>query len=444
MTSDAPSGPRRPGGDRPRPANGGFDDPDVWSSDEVRPVRRPPGRGRERPEGARGPSRPPRRGPRREGRPAAPAAGPVRREAVDPDDGEYVELPPEGRAPAWLIGLGVLVLVVGAVVGAAWFWYQRQVDPPGEPGEVVAVVIPEGATTSDVASILDDEGVITSATLFNFHAGGRDLRAVQAGSYEFQLNSSFDEAIAALEAGPRAPVQREVDTLVVPEGLTVPRILARINEQAPQFTVEEMQALLDEGAVPSAFKPEGTTSYEGLLFPATYEIEDDTTALSLLTDMAAELEVRAAALGLEDALGPLAARYGVQLTPYEVLVVASLVQAEAGNVEEAPQIATVIYNRLEGGWALGIDATSRYLVELEGGSLDFESTSPFNTRRQPGLPPTPIAASGEFALEAAIAPAEGPWFYYVLTEPRSHTFAVTDAEFQAAKRICIERDLGCG
>ncbi len=119
-------------------------------------------------------------------------------------------------------------------------------------------------------------------------------------------------------------------------------------------------------------------------------------------------------------------------------------QEEAGSAEEAPKVARVIANRLQQGWALGIDATSQYLAGIEGGAVDFESDSPYNTRRQVGLPPTPIAAPGAYALEAAAAPEPGPWMYYVLTDPGVHTFVVTDAEFQEAKQICIAKDLGCG
>ncbi|HRA35849.1 MAG TPA: endolytic transglycosylase MltG, partial [Acidimicrobiales bacterium] len=141
----------------------------------------------------------------------------------------------------------------------------------------------------------------------------------------------------------------------------------------------------------------------------------------------------------------LAEQWGLELTDYDFLKVASMVQAEAGNVEEAPQIATVIYNRLAQGMPLGIDAVDRYGAELAGTEVDFtDGDLPYNTRRRPGLPPTPIAAPGEFALEAALVPADGDWLYYVLQEERSHVFVVTNAEFLEAKRICRERDLGCG
>lgn len=206
-----------------------------------------------------------------------------------------------------------------------------------------------------------------------------------------------------------------------------------------------MVAALDGGAVETALRPADQTSYEGLLFPATYDVTDDLTGVALLQRMADEMDVRLERLGVEAARTRLADEWGLELTDYDFLKVASMVQAEAGNVEEAPQIATVIYNRLAEGMPLGIDAVDRYGAELAGTPVDYDDRSAtYNTRRNPGLPPTPISAPGEFAISAALQPASGPWMYYVLESERQHAFVVTDAEFQAAKRVCIERDLGCG
>lgn len=385
-----------------------------------------------------------RRGAPPAGGAAAPPATPrpPRGARREPDD-EYVELPPEARFPRWVVALGlVAVLAVGSVL-AARSWYANQLDPPGEPGEVVQVEIPQGTSVSKVADLLEAEGIITNATIFRFWVGGKDLDSVQAGTYELQRSSSFEEAVEALNAGPAQPIGVETTRVSIPEGLTVREILARIAEQVPRFPLAELQAAIDQGQVPTTLRPEGNPSYEGLLFPATYEITDDDTPLTLLTQMAAEMERRTAALGVEAAIERARAT-GLELTPYDLLIIASLVQEESGNPGESPKIATVIENRLREGWALGIDATSRYLAELEGRPIDFESTSPYNTRTQAGLPPTPIASPGEEALAAAFTPAEGPWLYYVLTEPGVHTFTVTNEDFLAAKQICIERDLGCG
>lgn len=445
MTSDGTDHPVGVGPDAPL-------DPDIWSEDPA-PAgpRRPPRptedaagprpRPRRRPASAeRGaPARPPRRA-----RGESPPSAPPRRPRRSAEDDEYFDLPHESRIPRWLVAIIVVVVVVVGIVGASMWWYRNQVDPPGGPGEQVQVQIPEGSTTSDVGSILDDKGVITSATIFNFYVGGKDLTSVQAGSYAFRRNSSFDDAIKVLNAGPSKPVAANTTKVSIPEGYTVPQIVARINEKVPRLTVEELDAALAEGKVPSALKPEGTTSYEGLLFPATYEVGDDETAVDVLTAMAQEMETRVAAMDIDGAAAAISQKWGIELTPYDLITTASLVQEEAGSPEEAPKVATVIYNRLRDEMPLGIDATSRYLAGIEGGEPDFESDSPYNTRSQPGLPPTPIASPGEYALDAALHPADGPWIYYVLTDPGVHTFTASYQEFLDGKQTCIDKGLGCG
>jgi len=136
----------------------------------------------------------------------------------------------------------------------------------------------------------------------------------------------------------------------------------------------------------------------------------------------------------------------LELTDYEVIIIASLIEEEYLIDEDLGRISAVIYNRLlNGRFSLGIDATACYAAQKPCADLnqeDLDSESPWNTRNLQNydLPPTPIAAPGEKALRAALNPDVGDWLYYVRTEEDGgHTFAVTDAEFAAAKAICVER-----
>jgi UPF0755 protein len=364
----------------------------------------------------------------------------------DEDHHDYVDLPGSGSVPKRAAVTGVLVLLVAVVIGGAWVWYNRQVDPPGGPGERVSIDVPAGVSVSGIGSILEDEGVISNATIFNWWAGRKGAGPFKAGAYEMRLNSDFGLALRTLEAGPTEPLMAEpTETISIPEGLTVSRILTRVGETVPGATADELRAELDAGSVATSLRPSDQVSYEGLLFPATYELTDGLTGLGLLEQMATEKEERLERLGVDAARARIMEEWGLDLTDYDLLKVASMVQAEAGNVEEAPQIATVIYNRLAEGMPLGIDAVDRYGAELAGTEVVFNDSSlPYNTRRRQGLPPTPISAPGEFAIQAALQPASGPWMYYVLESERAHVFVVTDSEFQQAKRNCIERDLGCG
>lgn len=358
-----------------------------------------------------------------------------------------MELPGESRVPRWLAALLVVGAVVVALVGGTWWWYHQQIDPSGDPGAAVTVTIPEGASTSRVASILDDQGVISNSMVFNFYVGGKDLTSVQAGTYVFRANSSFDDAIAVLNAGPKEPVVVKATKITIPEGYTVAQIVDRIATKVPRLKAADLQAALDQGKVPTSLKPDGVTSYEGLLFPATYDITDDDTAVDVLTKMAQEMEKRVDALGLDAAQAHIKDRWGLDLTGYDLLKVASMIQYEAAVPADAPKIGAVTYNRLQQQMPLGYDSTSIYEGALQGKTpeqIDYTADSPYNTRTRPGLPPTPIAAPGEYALTGAMEPADGPWIYFVLTNTREVSFTDDYQEFLGFKALCKQRDLGCG
>ncbi|HAS12557.1 MAG TPA: endolytic transglycosylase MltG, partial [Acidimicrobiaceae bacterium] len=209
-----------------------------------------------------------------------------------------------------------------------------------------------------------------------------------------------------------------------------------------RWSLEALQAALDSGEIRSQYQPEGVTSYEGLLFPDTYEIDEDVDEAGFLRRLVAETDARLTALDVE------ARAAALGRTPYEILVIASLIEEETRVPAERAMVARVVYNRLEQGIPLGIDATSRYEAEISGRDredLDFESDSPYNTRRVAGIPPTPIAAPGQASLEGALNPAEGNWIYYVLQDEQgNHFFTDSFAEFNEAKAECARLDLGCG
>ncbi len=366
------------------------------------------------------------------------------------DHDEYVDLPPEGSLPRWLIVLGILILLVGGVVGGAMWYYDRLLNPPGGPGETVSVEVPQGSSTSGIGSILEGSGVISNSMAFTFHVGRGNAGPFEAGIYELRKNSSVDLVVETMGRGPVAPLgsggsaSQEV-RVTIPEGLTVNQLVERVADQVSWFEAEDLRAAVEESSVQTDLRPDGQQSYEGLFFPATYDVGPSRTEQEFLERIAREMETRIDNLDVDAAKERIRSTYGLELSTYDLLIVASMVQAEAGNAEEAPQIATVIYNRLERQIALGIDAADRYGANLAGTSVDYEDSSlPYNTRRKLGLPPTPISAPGDSALSAAFNPAEGEWIYYVLTDPNVHSFLETDAEFQRAKQICIQKGLGCG
>jgi len=340
-----------------------------------------------------------------------------------------------------VVGFGAVVAL--AVVGAlALFgWYRAQLGAASGSHRVVEVRVPAGSSTADIADRLAAAGVIRNATAFTWHARATGSGPFEAGRYRFARNSSADTALAVLDKGALGP---EISKFVVPEGFRLAQIEQRIHEAIPRFSIASIRGALASGKVRTPLLPAGSHDFEGLLFPATYSVTPDDSVTGTLQQMADAMTGRVQGLHVDADVSALG------LSDYQIVVVASLVQAEAGNPDEAPKIARVIYNRLAAGEPLGIDATSRYLSIRTGDPVDFESASPYNTRRRPGLPPTPIGAPGQFALDAAAHPAAGDWMWYVRSVQNDaqgrpqHVFTASPEEFAQAKRACHDAGLGCG
>ncbi|HEX6237968.1 MAG TPA: endolytic transglycosylase MltG [Acidimicrobiales bacterium] len=337
------------------------------------------------------------------------------------------------------------LLVVGGVVGGffTWRWAREQIDPPGSPGETVIVEIEPGFSTAQIGDVLEENGVIRNAFVWQWYTRVNRVSSIQAGQYEMQRGSSYDEAIEALEAGPLPP---DAETVTIPEGFTVGQIVARLTdaeEGVEGFAAPAVLAALNDPALRSEYVPDGQTSLEGTLFPETYRIEEGDDEAALVARMVDQFDA---------VMGDLDARsraHAVGLSPYEVVVVASLVEKETRVDEERAMVARVIYNRLDRNEPLGIDATSCYEKDEDPCTLtaaELESDSPYNTRTRPGLPPTPIASPGRASLEAALNPADGDWLYYVLDadgDGAVHIFTADYDEFVEAKRRCEDAGM-CG
>ena len=363
----------------------------------------------------------------------------------DDPHAQYEYLRPEGsRARRWLLLLGSIVVVIVLVLGAAAYYVKGQLDPGGPVGDEVLFTVETGMSANAVASKLEEEGVIADAQIFRLYLRRRGTDGFQAGDYNLFENMAAWDVVDVLSGPPRP-----IDSVVfeVPPGLTLAEIPQNITDDIPSFDPNAIALLLAGGTIRPTSLPAEVTSLEGFVFPDRYDIllgEGPEAALGRMVQqfdtVAAEidLEARAAALGR---------------TPYEIVIIASLIEEEYGIPEEMGKIARVIYNRLEIDEPLGIDATSRYEAVLAGrdrDDLDFESDSPYNTRRQVGLPPTPIAQPSRAALEAALSPVDGPWIFYVRdpdetrTPPGGHFFTESSSEFAEVKDECEAAGLGCG
>ena len=354
------------------------------------------------------------------------------RSVVDDDDEE--DFPPRKRGRAFLGFLLVLVVIAGVVLTGVR-WYQHQIDPPGPPGVAVQVVIPNNTPTERIGGILHDKGVIGNATLFRYYAQYKGRGGFEAGRYAFRLRQSFDSVLTTLAKGPSVPDEAKV---TFPEGFRITQIAARVGAQLPGRTADAFIGVTTSGKVRSAYEPTGSSNLEGFLFPETYTfgLDDDETAIA--TRMVETFDQVADQVGLNDSVAK------VGLTPYQTLIVASLIEREAKHDEDRGKISRVIYNRIKKGMPLQIDAT---LVYALGGVTrildeDLKLDSPFNSYTNKGLPPTPIASPGRASLEAALAPEAGDWLYYVVTTPDGHhSFATTFKAHQANIKLATERGL---
>ncbi len=365
--------------------------------------------------------------------PRSAAAEPARRARPQAATDEYVVLPAPSGGGRNLIAIGAIsLLVLGIMLGSLLLWASRKINPSGEQGEVIAsLVVPSGATTASIAGLLAENGVVSDARMFRYYTGWKNAGPWNAGEYvEFRASSSFDQAIEVLDAGP-VPIQAKV--VRVTEGTRLKDALITIADQMGTITAEQLQETLDSGKILSAYKPEDVTSWEGLLFPDTYEFEETATPQVILQTMATQMEKVLDGLGYDKAQA-LQGR-----SSYELITIASLIEKETGSpVEERGKISRVISNRLDDSETLGIDASVLYGLDRASGSLsksDLASNTPYNTRKVKGLPPTPIALPGKASLEAAIDPPAGTWRYYVLTsnDPPEHLFTDSYNEFLRAK-----------
>jgi UPF0755 protein len=337
-----------------------------------------------------------------------------------------------------LIVLAVLAVLVLLALGAGAFYIKGKVDPSGGPGEEVAVDIPRGTSTAGIASLLDEKGVITDAGVFKLYLRVKGGGPFDAGLYRMPTNSAMGDVVQILEKGPALP---PAFNITIPEGLVIDQVVSRVDD-SEQFDGAEFRAAIESGDVRSKYSPPGQTSLEGLLFPDTYRVEESAAGdeLGLLGRMVGTFDQIATEVGYDEAESK------VGYSAYEAIIVASLVEAEAKDDADRAKIARVVYNRLEQGIPLGIDATFYFALPLDrrGTSLrqsDLDRPGPYNTRLNRGLVPTPIALPGRASLEAALNPEPGPWLYYVLKDQRTHAFSESYDEFLRNKRAAQENGL---
>ncbi len=342
------------------------------------------------------------------------------------------------RWKSFLFVLFILLLCIGLCVGA--FQFFRSVMMPSEPeiganlGEEISITIPQGATTSDIADILKENGLIRSTFKFKLESKLNDYDGTyQQGTYTLNQGMTHQQIMEMLQTGGNVD---ESYRLLIPEGFTTQEIADRLEEQGI-MTAQEFINEANQGTFDYAFLEDLPVSeerkyrLEGYLFPDTYLLYEGVTAHEIIDKMLQRFD-EIYTQQMRDAV----AQSGYTLD--EIVTMASIIEAEIQVPEERKIASGVIRNRLNAGMKLQMDATVLYAQGVTKEDVtysDLEYNSPYNTYQVDGLPIGPISNPGAAALEAAIYPDENNYMYYVLEAQGSgnHIYTETYEEFLQAK-----------
>jgi UPF0755 protein len=326
---------------------------------------------------------------------------------------------PKHRGMSWvaiLLSLGVLA-VIGVGAKFAIDHIPSFGGPPdyvGEGTEPVVVTVEEGDTLAEIGQTLKADGVVASVDAWLAEAKReKKTSTIGPGQYDMRTEMSAEAAVARMVD----PQTRITNTLLLREGLRIDQTFDVI-KQAAGLSIRKLTKAAEGGDI--GLPAYAKDNAEGFLFPATYELEDGESATQVLSRLVKRWDEAAANVDLE------AGAKKLGYTPYEIMVIASLVQSE-GHPDDFDQVARVIYNRLDpdtwGGTYgfLQMDATVNYALKTSEINLSTDkiqnTDSPYNTYLNDGLPPTPINSPGEAAMAAALNPADGDWLYYVTVNP---------------------------
>jgi UPF0755 protein len=373
--------------------------------------------------------------------PDRPARGrSARRERSQGPDGPR---PPRRRRLRWIAPLAaLLVILIPLGIGGSYVYslYQNKYHPADYSGAgtgYIVVQVTGGETPTGLGPQLARLGVVASSRAFVLAAEhSSNPNGLLPGFYGMHLHMKASLAYTLL-LNQKNLVQV---TVTIPEGWRLSQIVAYLGAKSG-IPASAYQAILKNPAqlhLPAYAngKP------EGYLFPATYEVVPHESALGVLSGMVQRFEQEAAQINL-----PTAAKQ-VHLTEGQVIVMASLVEAEGGRTSDYPKIARVIYNRLAQGIPLELDSTVLYGLNTYGiiaNDQQLNSSSPYNTYKHKGLTPGPIDSPGAAAIQAVLKPAGGNWIYFVTVNPKTGETLFTASQSQFEQyRAELEHNLGQG
>jgi len=327
-------------------------------------------------------------------------------------------------------------LLIGAYLDAKAAELEQ---PAGSDGTPITFVVEPGETAAEIAARLERQELISDAELFRRYVQYHGLDAgIEVGEFTLRQTMTVPEIAQALQRG-----QRPEQVVTVQEGLRLEQVAAVVAAQT-SIPQDEFLALVTTGWRNEGFPFDflaslpPTATLEGFLFPETYRLPEDGTAIDLLARMLGTFETR-----VLPEMQAAAANHGLSI--YELVTLASIVEREAVLDEERPLIAGVYHNRLEAGWFLGACPTVQYALGVSDNwwpQFTLEATevdSLYNTYRNLGLPPGPVCSPGLASIQASAYPAGTDYYFFLVDCTKnngSHLFAVTQEEHLSNYEMC--------
>ncbi|MBY4798095.1 endolytic transglycosylase MltG [Collinsella sp. AGMB00827] len=337
---------------------------------------------------------------------------------------------------------GTLVLIIsllGVVLlaGVAFMFVPRMLESqkPAGPaaGTEVTVEIPVGASGDEIASILSKAHVIEDSKSYYaaVAALGADL-SLKPGTYRFVVGQSPEEVVRLLVAGPNV----EAGRLTVPEGMTVTqtadKVEAALGIPAQDF-LDAAHASAFVGDYP--FLSEAANdSLEGYLWPKTYTFTGTPQATDVIRAMLDQYAHEHDELGFDAGREEINRRYGVEMSEYDILKMASIIERETLTDDQRVDASSTFYNRLKIDMALQSDATMMYVTGGEVTAQDLKIESPYNTYLNKGLPPTPICTPSRASIAAALAPSDTDYLYFYYSNGTVYFSKTHDEHLEAIER----------
>jgi len=331
--------------------------------------------------------------------------------------------PRHGRGHIYARRFVALLLIAAAALVA---WFVISLFQPGKGGGhgTVAATIPSGASVGQIGDILSKDDVVSSSFFFELRArmAGKsgDLKP---GTYVLKHDMSYSSALDALTKG----VAQKIVKVTIPEGRDRSQIAPLVKSDG--LTGDYLTASVRSPELnPRRYGAKNALNLEGFLFPASYELKRGASSTDLVNKQLEAFKENLSGVNMSYAKKK-------NLTPYDVLTIASMIEREAQLPGDRKLVASVIYNRLHAQMNLAIDATLRFELHNWDKPLkvsELNSRRPYNTRTRPGLPPGPIGNPGLASIQAAAHPARTKYLFYV-NKPWTCgklAFASTDAQFQ--------------